>query len=1236
MANTAQNIGVVLSANATSFKSQMAVASGAVKDFESTTNSTGSSVSKWGQVVKVAAAAAALAVAAVAVTAIKMAADFDRAMRNVNSISQMPEAAFHRLSDQVIELSKNVPQSATTLAEGLYDIASSGFQGAAGMEVLNASAKAASAGLSDTKTAARAIVAVLNAYGMTAADASKVSDVLFQTVNVGVISFEELASQVGDVVGIAAAAKISIAEVGAAIAAMTLSGISGAEATTSLNRVIQQLLNPSDALTNLMHSLGYESGYAMLQALGLHGTMEKLRIATGGNVEALLQLFPEIRSARGAFALMAADGANYAKTFAAIADETNSAGATQRAFNEQMKSLSAQWDIFRNRLDAAMITLGTKMIPLVSQGLVAIQAFGQEVTGFVEGVGERLAPFFAAAASTAGHLSDIVGQLASDFGPLVQVMLALVGIAYVAYLNTVATAIEKVTGFLSDHKTIVEALVILYGARWLASVLSMQGALGTLVGTLGATKVAFLELNIVQEVGLRMMYLKDAILGFSGVGASIEGVRTAFAGLGGVAKAAGSAVIAAVTSPTVAIAGFTILIMGMISTFQNAKQHAQAMTAEIRSGLKTNDIRSYTDAIAKSKDKWQENVDVVRNYGGVLGTVKATYEALNPFVKNTGEDAGTSMKEARDQTVQLNRELLNLQSVLQGITLATANAAPTAQFLGVAGQSVEEYRGHWDHLQDVILKLANQKDIDLTKIKPGDKDKIDELGTAFAALLIATQNSTPTTDALSDSFTNLSDKTTSATDKLKAYKQAMDAIIGVHLNAFDALTKWRGALDDINTSLFKNGQSFDENTKAGRDNREALSGAAKAAMDHAKAVADETGDLQAGNAALQWHVAEIKNYLTNLGLTPDAAQKVIDSLGLTEGALATLTGGTDNSAGALKNLQDKLSGVAGTKLNGAEILDVSGWKGANGEILGGVDNLQTQILQFLKDKKVLYIDGHPAQVTMDTLMATLTVYGEQSPEAQALLNYQPAGKGFTTLQQWIDDYVASNPTAMADLNKARFDAAVDQLYRQKARVEEPTNTTAYADVGPGLDALSHLEYTKAIAAAPVMTTVYADTGPAYRAINTFRSAVADLQVVVGINGGQVRRWGGIDYKMAGGGSIEAFHTQSPTVLMGERATGGEAFIPKLGSTARSTAVLARAAGWYGMQVVPKETMRIHDPSYGSRDMHLHIDPGAVAVQVNADAGVDGRKLESAVNRAVQPAFEDFVRVMTKQLKMTRR
>lgn len=289
----------------------------------------------------------------------------DQSMHNVATISPYVAKNIDSVSSSLLTMSNALPTSANDLAQGLYDIASSGFAGKEGLDVLQASATAASAGLSDTATAGKAITGVLNAYGLTAKDAANVSDVLFQTVNLGVVTFDELAQNLGDVVGMAATAGVNIKQVGAAIATITLAGVPAAEATTALNRVLQSIITPSDTLIEKFHQWGFASGEAALKALGLSGVMQRIREDTGGNVTAMSNLFPEIRALKGAFALTAADGANYDRVLKQMDLSGKGAGATQRALAEQSKSVGYQLQILKNQVTNLAIGFGQELLPVI-------------------------------------------------------------------------------------------------------------------------------------------------------------------------------------------------------------------------------------------------------------------------------------------------------------------------------------------------------------------------------------------------------------------------------------------------------------------------------------------------------------------------------------------------------------------------------------------------------------------------------------------------------------------------------------------------------------------------------------------------------------------------------------------------------------------------------------------------------------------------------------------------------
>ena len=63
------------------------------------------------------------------------------------------------------------------------------------------------------------------------------------------------------------------------------------------------------------------------------------------------------------------------------------------------------------------------------------------------------------------------------------------------------------------------------------------------------------------------------------------------------------------------------------------------------------------------------------------------------------------------------------------------------------------------------------------------------------------------------------------------------------------------------------------------------------------------------------------------------------------------------------------------------------------------------------------------------------------------------------------------------------------------------------------------------------------------------------------------RWGGV-HEHARWGRVPAHVTNQPTILYGERETGGEAMVPRKGNYGRSMSILGTAASWYGATVVP--------------------------------------------------------------------
>lgn len=500
-----RTLSVVITANTTSLRAGLGVAAAEVRGF-------GNDVRRVANDAKVNTdiigrgflAAGGLIVAGFAASVVA-AAQFERSMRNVTTISSYVDKNFEQVSARLLQMSNTLPQSANELAEGLYQVASSGFAGAEGVGVLEQSAKAASAGLATTSDAATAITGVLNAYGLGADQARKISDQMFQTVNLGVVSFSELSHEIGGVVGTAAAAGVPFRDVGAALATITLAGIPAAEATTALNRVLQAILVPSEAMSDVLIDMGYATGQQALESDGLHKVMTKLVGSTGGNVEKLHELFPEVRGLKGALALTAAEGENWNRVLKGMDDSTKGAGATQRALEQQQKSLSYQFEVTKNQIVNFGIEIGTTLLPPLK---------------FITGV-----------------LSDAVDMFRSLPGPVRDGISALLGLAAVVLIS--AGAYLLISQRIAKAKLALDAMgesgtkLQQMGAR----TVDLAGSLTRLVAGAGIAAASFTQLGHgAQETGMGIagMAAGGALAGsvFGPLGGLVGGLAGTFVGLG--------------------------------------------------------------------------------------------------------------------------------------------------------------------------------------------------------------------------------------------------------------------------------------------------------------------------------------------------------------------------------------------------------------------------------------------------------------------------------------------------------------------------------------------------------------------------------------------------------------------------------------------------------------------------------------------------------------------------------
>lgn len=291
---------------------------------------------------------------------------FDTWMRDLASLDPTianSTSNYDAMAASIKQVALDNAQMATDVVKGMYYVASAGYTGKDALEIVTAAARDANAGLTDAMSSTKLVTAVLNAYGLSADQASNISDKLFAIVRGGVLRYSDLTAQMGDNLSVASALGVSIDDLGVGYDVLSRHGVSAAEISTQLNALMSAMLKPSTELTNVIHSLGYENGQAMISQLGLIGTLQALYNSTGGNNTELAAMFKNIRGLRGEMGLMTGDTKDVAS---AQANMANSAGAVDEALAQQTQATSYHLREMKVAINEVMIAMGNGLRPIIS------------------------------------------------------------------------------------------------------------------------------------------------------------------------------------------------------------------------------------------------------------------------------------------------------------------------------------------------------------------------------------------------------------------------------------------------------------------------------------------------------------------------------------------------------------------------------------------------------------------------------------------------------------------------------------------------------------------------------------------------------------------------------------------------------------------------------------------------------------------------------------------------------
>jgi TP901 family phage tail tape measure protein len=407
--------------------------------------------------------------------ALKMATDFNAAMANVASLIPGNTARVLELKDAVQAMAIETGKSTGDLADGMYQVISAFGDSSDSVKILDINARAATAGLATTTDAINLTSAVTKGYGDTSAAAVRqVSDLALMTVRLGQTTFPELAASIGRVTPLAAELGVKQSELFGVMA--TFTGVTGnaAEVSTQFRGVLQALLAPTSSMSDLLASLGVESGRALIQQRGLQGAIQAIvdvAKSSGG------QLKDYIGSIEGQTLALSAAGAQSQTLTEKMAAMLRAAGATEAAFKEQTDGVNKA---------------GHSWKQLVQQFVVAGQRLGDSLLPILMNAGAAIAP-----------MVDIVLGLVSAFGSLPDSVQTFI-VALVAVKAAVGPVLVGVGGVLNVMSTLATSAVFTSTAVGIRSVGLSAAAAGPQILAFAAAAAGVIALGqlVRNAVGL--------------------------------------------------------------------------------------------------------------------------------------------------------------------------------------------------------------------------------------------------------------------------------------------------------------------------------------------------------------------------------------------------------------------------------------------------------------------------------------------------------------------------------------------------------------------------------------------------------------------------------------------------------------------------------------------------------------------------------------------------------------
>lgn len=411
----------------------------------------GGKIETVGKKVSVASATSAAALGA----SVKLASDYTDAVAKVGTVADLQSVSLEKLRDDMLQLSTETGRGAGEIADATYQAISASVDTADAVSFVGTSVGLAKAGFLETADAVDVLTTIINAYGLEASDAGRLSDILIQTQNDGKTTVNELSQSMGQVIPLASAYGVNIENLAASYAQLTKNGVATAQAGTYLKSMLNELGDSGSDVGEILKSkTGKSFGQLMNDGMSLGDVLGILNDSVNGDSEALAGLWSSSEAGTGALSILSSGVGAFNDELGNMQDSTGNVADAL----ETLSTPSAKAQKSLNAVKNAGIELGSAALeaiaPLLEQLAETVKSLTERFSNLSPATQTVIVAVMAILAAL-GPVIIIIGQLITAVGTIMTVAPAVA-----TALGAVKIAIAAIGGPVTIVIAVITALVL--------------------------------------------------------------------------------------------------------------------------------------------------------------------------------------------------------------------------------------------------------------------------------------------------------------------------------------------------------------------------------------------------------------------------------------------------------------------------------------------------------------------------------------------------------------------------------------------------------------------------------------------------------------------------------------------------------------------------------------------------------------------------------------------------------